>query len=374
MRLRLHFCSCPTVIGTFTDWSEIQSAIINELYKSSKFPEYTAFLRTNKALYQHAYPVFITNYPLTCMPVKPGRLHAGDGLGQGDILKIVYPHDDERFEGLLFEEDWLDGMRTGIAELFYVGDDEDSPDDEGSEDHVPDGKDSDDETRLREDEADFDENEGFKMNEGFPHQIYDMDASLAERGEQFARYWIRKNPFAKLLRDAGRENVAKMKNLEITWGQWEANMMGELQVPGPYAVGLMSIVCSLFLPGLKHVTLRQSVFGEGEEEFDAGILSVDITQDRVKSEDERWPETLREKVVGHQDNLDDEPKQYFMIKAVDLLIAACPGLQVLELRAWEARGHSRWWKEMFETDQLRVHVEVDLEGPRDRVEAARLSA
>ena len=41
---------------------EIQSAIISALYThSTKFPNYTAFLRTCKSLYYAVYPVFLAN-------------------------------------------------------------------------------------------------------------------------------------------------------------------------------------------------------------------------------------------------------------------------------------------------------------------------
>jgi hypothetical protein len=324
------------------NYTEIQTSIIHALYTSPKFPNYSAFLYTSKTLYHAAYPIFLTNYPLKCMPVKPGHLNAAQGLGRGDILKIVYPHDDERFRMHLFEEEWLEGLRSGMEGLFEVDDDEAASDDEKDDD-------GNEEEEWEEDETDFDEIEGFDIN--------DMDATLFERGEQFARYWIRKNPFAKQFRGIGREKVEKMEKLEVNWGGWEANRIGEVQMPGPYAVGVMSVVCSLFLPNLKWVALRQTVFNEAEEEFYARQRFQGHDQEG-ESEEERWPERLRIEVMGPDDDVDGEvdSEQGYIVKAVRILVEACRELKVLELRDWKSRGNSRWWREMFEKEGLIVRV------------------
>lgn len=60
---------------------------------------------------------------------------------------------------------------------------------------------------MGKDETGFDEIEGF--------DISDMDESLFERGEQFARYWIRQNPIAILLRRIGLEKVPKVERLKV---------------------------------------------------------------------------------------------------------------------------------------------------------------
>lgn len=74
------------------------------------------FSAASKALCRTAYPVFLANYPLECTPIKPGHPNASCGLGREDILKIIYPPDDERFRVHLYEVDRVKGIRTGFAE------------------------------------------------------------------------------------------------------------------------------------------------------------------------------------------------------------------------------------------------------------------
>ncbi|RFU25207.1 hypothetical protein B7463_g11129, partial [Scytalidium lignicola] len=150
--------------------AEIQSWIISDVYSSgTKYPHYTAIFRTCKHLYQIAYPIFLGSYPLSCCPVKPGNPHARPGLSRGDILKIVYPHDDERFRMHLFEEEWICGLRSGMRDFFKVDDDDEAAKESDSDD-----------TKEGEDEGDWDEIEGFDLN--------NINATLAEQAEQFAQY------------------------------------------------------------------------------------------------------------------------------------------------------------------------------------------
>lgn len=71
-----------------------------------------------------------------------------------------------------------------------------------------------------------------------------------------------------------------------------------------------------------------------------------------ESEDEyeRWPESVRVDVVGEK-GMEGEgyEEQVYIIKAVRLLVVACAGLRVLELRNWKAREHSRWSREVFQS-------------------------
>ncbi|RFU27736.1 hypothetical protein B7463_g8595, partial [Scytalidium lignicola] len=95
-------------------------------------------------------------------PNGAGNPHARRGLDCGDILKIVYPHDDKRFRVHLFEEEWMSGPRRGIENLFKVDDDDNEAVKDSNSENTEEG----------EDEGDWNETDGFDLN--------DMDSKLAE--------------------------------------------------------------------------------------------------------------------------------------------------------------------------------------------------
>jgi hypothetical protein len=144
----------------------------------------------------------------------------------------------------------------------------------------------------------------------------------------------------------------------VTWGGWEANRMGEVQMPGPYAVGIMSVVCSLFLPGLRRVTLQQTAFNEAESDY-YGRQRFPGHDGEAENEEQRWPERVRIEVMGPDDDVNGEvdADQRYMIKAMRLLVEARGNLRELKLRNWKAMGNSKWWKEMFQKEGLVVMVE-----------------
>lgn len=264
----------------------------------------------------------------------------------------------------LFEEEWMRGLREGMEGLFEIKDDDEAAEESDSSTTEDDEEEHEEEEEEDEDgdESDWEAIEGFEIN--------DMGASLFDRSKQFAQYWIRKNEFAILLRHIGKERVRKLGRLRITWGGWEAIRTGEMQRPGPYAVGLMSIVCSLFLPNLKYIELQQTAFNPGEENTYHYIrFGVDHN---AEGEAAYWPDSLKLEVMGPgeadkqrkedgeetEEEAEDEPEgeQAYMIKAVRLIIDACENLKELRLQDWKTMGRAQWWRELLEKDGLAVKV------------------
>ncbi|RFU25209.1 hypothetical protein B7463_g11130, partial [Scytalidium lignicola] len=143
-----------------------------------------------------------------------------------------------------------------------------------------------------------------------------------------------------------------MGRLRITWGGLEANRMGEGQLPGPYAVGIMSVVCSLVLPNLKYIELQQTAFRDGERDYYGGRFRVEVD---AKCEAECWPDHLKIKMMGQGDDEEMSGEQSDMIRATKLMIEACGVLQELELQDWNTRGRAQWWREVLEKDGLSIN-------------------
>ena len=75
----------------------------------------------------------------------------------------------------LFEEEWMEGLRSGMRGLFDI----DGSSSSSSSSSLSSGESKEED---EEGESDYDDIKGFDIN--------DMDATLFERSEQFAQYWI----------------------------------------------------------------------------------------------------------------------------------------------------------------------------------------
>lgn len=326
---------------------EIQSAIIRSLYTpGQEFPHYTAFLCTCKSLYQEAYPLFLSSYTLSCWPIKLGHPNARPGLGRGDILRLVYPHDDDLYRMHLYEDEWMSGIRSGIKDLFDIDSDDEA-------DQEPNAIE-----KFEEEEGDYERIDAFHLN--------GMDGkSLFERGQQFAQYWIRNNRLAKLMRRIGKRRAQELTTLRITWGGSEPNRMDEDQQPGPFAIGIMSVVCSLFLPNITYVTLRQTKF-DGFDDYIGRGCRIRSGRDMTSaiSEEEHWPDHHKIEIMGQGEGEEEDSEQGHMITAIRLLIEACEDLRELELMNWYRGGRAQWWKEAFIKEGLVIKV---MRNPWNRV-------
>lgn len=311
---------------------EIQRLIIQFVYfPGQKVPNHTALL-TNKHFHNLAYPTFFANYPFSCHPIKEGDLDAGSGEGSpsgGDILRIVWPHDDEIFRPFMFEEDWLDGL-VNVFETLYS---------KSLKDLI--------------DEGLYDK----EYEDDLSDETFDDDAPLTARAEGVGLWMIEENPFFRQLKKMGKEKAAKIEELRITWGRGGTLRTGEWYESGPYAVAIMSVVCELWLPGLKRVSLKGTMEpsrwcdtllnrreGENDEEFDKRL----------------WPDHLKEEMIGDKELGDfglDNVEYETMIKALWLLRDSCEGLEKLTLKEWNYRGRAEWWREVLEKDGLKVDVQ-----------------
>lgn len=235
----------------------------------------------------------------------------------------------------LYEEEWLSGIRSGMKDLFEIRDDDDADD---KSDEIE-----------EKDEENYDNINGFDLNDT-------ADLELSERGEQFAQYWIRKNPFEKFLRRVGKERAQKLSRLTVTWGTSEGNQICDWTWPGAYAVGIMSIVCSLFLPNLKHVTLQQTVFDYSDTN---GFFLYRVgTNFGADTEKERWPDHMKSNIMTDDNDEYPSSPEPTMTKAIRLMIAACGSLKLLELKDWHLAGRVQWWEEALKKEGLVVKLQI----------------
>ena len=158
------------------------------------------------------------------------------GQGGGDILRILWPHDNETWPSHMFEEDWMEGLKKGFETLFNENPEHSDEGNEESGDVASGGEFDDDK---------FD-NEVANLAE-----MFGGTGTFGERAETITFWMTRRNPFL-LLKKLGRDKIRKIENLKTMWGRRESIRTGNHIAPGPYAIAIMSVVCGLWLPGLKH--------------------------------------------------------------------------------------------------------------------------
>lgn len=234
----------------------------------------------------------------------------------------------------MFEEEWLDGL-VNVFETLYSKTLKDLMD-EGLYDK---------------------EYEDEHLEDDLSDETFDDDAPLTARAEGVGLWMIEENPFFRQLKKMGRDKAAKIEELRITWGRGDTLRTGEWYESGPYAVAIMSVVCELWLPGLKRVSLQGTLEpsrwfdrlldrreGESDEEFDRRL----------------WPDHLKEEMIANQELGDfglDGVEYETMIKGLWLLRDSCEGLESLTLEEWNYRGRAEWWREVLAKNGLEVDVQ-----------------
>jgi hypothetical protein len=197
----------------------------------------TALTHVCRELRIVAFPLFLANHPFDCTPFRAGSFSVRSKTPQIDKdedsekLEKLEEYEKEYMSGLEFPKyvmnetnnrsiwshQWLQGLEEELSNLF------DEPlDNKSTIDKAP-------------------------------------AAPLKQKAQRFVDFFMHNNSFIRSLKALGRENAAKIKNITILWGACEQMVSGEHIDVAPYSIAVMSVVCKLWLPGLRKVSLKQNL-------------------------------------------------------------------------------------------------------------------
>jgi hypothetical protein len=140
-------------------------------------------------------------------------------------------------------------------------------------------------------------------------------------------------------------------------GKGETIRTVEWHESGPYDVAIKSVVCRLWLPGRKHLTLKGTM--EPSRWLDR---MIDRGEDGSDEDFDRrlWPDHLKDEMIGQPEfgNLGLEDVEYeMMIKGLWKLRDACKGLERLTLEEWNYKRRAERWRETLGKYGLKVDVQ-----------------